>query len=40
MLNILEKKKNIFGYLDFDTLKKRINEIKFKEKDRIQDKLD
>jgi hypothetical protein len=41
MLNILKKKKNIFGYLELDTdLKKIKNEIKFKEKDHIQDKLD
>ena len=40
MLNILKKKKNIFGYLELDTkLKKKQNEIKFK-KDPIQDKFD
>jgi len=38
MLNILKKKKNTFGRLEF-TLKK-INGMIFKEKDLIQDKLD
>jgi hypothetical protein len=37
MLNILKKKKNTFGYLEFT---QKINGIIFKEKDHIQENLD
>jgi hypothetical protein len=40
MLNILKKKKNIFGYLELDAQITKKNKIKSKEKDHLQDKLD
>jgi hypothetical protein len=41
MLNILEKKQNIFDYKSLDThIKKEKNKIEYKENNKVQDKLD